>query len=118
MNGVVEQLRAHAHRRVRLADPHGEVVFELEESQYAAHRAGVVLAEVVIDQHQHLLRREDLVIATKLLHIAHALGVEQRLRARRALRDAPALAAVGLELQRPAQILLGLDVVLQQLQVQ
>ena len=40
----------------------------------------VVRAEVVVDQHEHLLGSERIVVAAQLLDVGDALGVEQRRR--------------------------------------
>ena len=57
-------------------------------------------------------------VAAQLLDVAHVVGIQQHLRTVRAARDVATFAASAFERHRLAEVLLGLDVILQQLQMQ
>jgi hypothetical protein len=91
------------------------VLTEVEEAQRAAHRALVVGAVVVVDQDQHALGGKVLLKAGQLLDVAHVVGVEKRLGPVGVGGHAAPLPALVLELQRPLEVGLALDVDLQPL---
>ncbi len=78
----------------------------------------VVGAELLVDQHQHLLGREVVVEAAQLIGVAHVFGVHQRGRVVRAARDAPPAAAFGLEREGLGEVALALDPAGDHLQVE
>ncbi len=95
-----------------------DVLLDVEEAEHVPEGALVVAAEVVVDQHQQLLAREQLFVAAQLLDIADAVRVDQRHRPYRAVGDVAAFAAGVVEAQRGAKVPLGLVPVADQLQVQ
>src|ERR1019366_5027720 len=96
---LVEALGAHGESRVGLDGLDRARVVHVEEAQHAPHRRLVLAAEVVVDQHQHLLGREALVIAAQLLDIANVLGVQEDLRPQRPRWDVASLPPRLLEIQ-------------------
>ena len=52
-----------------------ERLVDLKEAEHAPHRVEIGPAIVVVDQHQHAVRREDRPVALELVHEAHPLLV-------------------------------------------
>ena len=61
--GALRYVASEHVDRMRLVD--------VEESQHLPHRALVVGAKIVVDQHEHLLARKLLVVAAQLVQVAH-----------------------------------------------
>ncbi len=98
---LVQPRRADRLHRFRVERLDRHLLVHLEEAQHLAQRALVVGAVVVVDQHQHVLAREDLVEAAQLLGVAHVLGVQQRVRVVAASRYPPARRAVAAPARSP-----------------
>ena len=86
--------------------------------QHRTHGRLVVASKIVVYEHEHLLVPERRVVAAQLLDVAHDVRVQQVSRLSGASGNAPALAPVVFQGERPAQIVLGLHVGLHELQVQ
>ena len=115
---LVERLRAHAGERARLHRHDLAAEGRSRKSRHALDRAGVVGAQVVVDEHEHLLGSEAVVEAAQLLGVAHVVGVQERLRRLREPRDPLAAAPCGLQFDRALEALRRLDVVVDRLEVE
>jgi len=108
---------SRSHRGVGLDLLHSRRILDPEEAQHRTHRSLVIGTEIVVDQHQHLLGREYRAISPQLLDISHMLGVQKRQWPQPPTREILSRPPVLLESKRRAQVILGLDPRLYELQV-